>query len=404
MLAPALPLASSGYYRSLAGRTVLQLIPTFDDGEVERATLGVAEALAQIGARALVACESGSLIGELQAKGGVWMPLSFSTQSPMALARNVTALAKLCREEGVAVVHARSRVAAWMGLAAAKITRLPLATTYHGDYAAGSSTQQLYNSALVRSDAVIAPSQFAADEIDRLYPFARGKVRVVCRGVDFSRFQPQAVAPERVAALRESWAATRGERIVPIFGGIAARNGHAVFVEAAQRLLAGGLADTLFLIAGEPEDAGFARDLAARLVRAPHAAIRIVRTPEDRAAAYLAAAAVVAPATEAEASGASAIEAQAMGVPAVVTDVGAHAETVLASPQAVGQRRTGWRIPAGNALALARAIVQALSLGASARALLSERARAHALGRFSLEHMVAATMDVYAALTEPGGR
>jgi glycosyltransferase involved in cell wall biosynthesis len=228
---------------------------------------------------------------------------------------------------------------------------------------------------------------------------------VVSRGIDFSQFQPQTVAPERVAALREAWAATRGERIVLIGSGISARNGHAVFVDAAQRLLAGGLADTLFVMSGELEDPAFARDLAARIARMPESSrIRIVRPPEDRAAAFLAAAVVVAPATEPDASGASAIEAQAMGVPTIVTEIGAHAEAVLDSPQAAGARRTGWRIPADNPLALARAIVHALSLGASARALLSERARAHALGRFSIEHMVAATMDVYAALIEPQGR
>ncbi|MGL4728029.1 MAG: glycosyl transferase, partial [Bosea sp. (in: a-proteobacteria)] len=49
----------------LAGRTILQIIPTLDAGGAERTTLDIAEGLTRIGARALVASEGGRLVGEL---------------------------------------------------------------------------------------------------------------------------------------------------------------------------------------------------------------------------------------------------------------------------------------------------------------------------------------------------
>jgi glycosyltransferase involved in cell wall biosynthesis len=117
-------------------------------------------------------------------------------------------------------------------------------------------------------------------------------------------------------------------------------------------------------------------------------------------AAFLAASVVTVPSTEPEAFGRSAVEAQAMGTPVVVSDLGAVPETVLAPPDVAAHERTGWRVPAGDPRALASALIAALSLGASAREVLAARARAHVERHFSLERMVADTLDVYCALVE----
>jgi glycosyltransferase involved in cell wall biosynthesis len=64
------------------------------------------------------------------------------------------------------------------------------------------------------------------------------------------------------------------------------------------------------------------------------------------------------------------------------------------------QERTGWRIPPGDADALADAIGGALALGASARIALGGRAKRHVEQHFSLERMVASTLEVYSALLD----
>jgi glycosyltransferase involved in cell wall biosynthesis len=96
---------------------------------------------------------------------------------------------------------------------------------------------------------------------------------------------------------------------------------------------------------------------------------------------------VTVPSTEAEAFGRVAVEAQAMGVPVVVSDLGAVPETVLAPPQVRPEQRTGWRVPADDAQALADAIATALDMGASARDAMARRARNHVEGAFSLDRM-----------------
>ena len=119
----------------LAGRTVLQIIPRLDAGGAERTTIDIAAALAEAGARALVACEGGRLVSELQAKGGVWIPFPAATKNPVKMALNVGSLSDIIRRERVDILHARSRAPAWVALGAARKTHTPYDTTYHGAYA-----------------------------------------------------------------------------------------------------------------------------------------------------------------------------------------------------------------------------------------------------------------------------
>ena len=89
-----------------------------------------------------------------------------------------------------------------------------------------------------------------------------------------------------------------------------------------------------------------------------------------------------------------------MGVPVVVSDLGASAETVVSPPDALPAQRTGWLVPAANRHALAMAIGEALNMREAAREALSLRARAHVRERFSVERMCAATLSVYESLLE----
>jgi glycosyltransferase involved in cell wall biosynthesis len=390
----------------LAGRTVLQIIPELQAGGAERTTVDIAAALSAVGARALVASEGGRLVAELQAKGGVWLPFPAASKNPLRMLGHVRSLSRLCAQEKVELIHARSRAPAWVALAATRAMKLPFVTTYHGSYAGQSAVKVLYNSVMARGDVVIANSHYTAGLISDMHPFARERIRVIHRGTDFSQFQPSSVAPERVAALRAAWGVEPEERIVLLPGRLTAWKGQRVLIEAMRQLKeAGQLGDAVAVLAGDPQGRdGYVAELdaaveAAGLGRAgARQAVRRVGHCADMPAAYLAAAVVVVPSTEPEAFGRVAVEAQAMGTPVAVSDLGAVPETVLAPPQVAAASRTGWRLPPGDAAALAAAIVEALSLKASARDALMRRARAHVEAQFSLEHMVGETLDVYAAL------
>jgi glycosyltransferase involved in cell wall biosynthesis len=392
-------------FHPLAGRTVLQIIPELEAGGAERTTVDIAAGLAAAGAKALVATEGGRLVGELQAKGGVWVPFPAATKNPVSMLLNVRRLARICHDESVALVHARSRAPAWVGLGAARALNLPFVTTYHGSYSGRSGIKVLYNSVMARGDAVIANSNYTADLIRGVYPQSAERVRVIHRGTDFAVFAPGAVAPERVEALRKAWGVAPHERIVLLAARLTGWKGQKVLIEAAAKLREAGLTDVAYVLAGDPQGRdSYARDLDNLVsARGLKGVVRRVGHCTDMPAAFLAASVVTVPSTEPEAFGRSAVEAQAMGTPVVVSDLGAVPETVLSPPDIAPHERTGWRVPAGDAAALAEAVGAALMLGASARGALAQRARAHVERHFSLERMVAGTLSVYAELLDRRG-
>lgn len=387
---------------SLAGRTILQIIPRLDAGGAERTTVDVAAALVQAGARALVASEGGRLASELQAVGGLLTPFPAATKNPFAMALNVRRLERLIVEERVDLVHARSRAPAWVALGACRRTHRPFVTTYHGAYSGRSGLKLLYNSVMARGDFVIANSQFTADQIARVYPFARERLRVIPRGTDLTRFAPGAVDRARVARLREEWGVAPHERVVLVAARLTEWKGQRVLIEAARLLAERGVQEVRYILAGDAQGREtYARELDAQIESAGlNGVVSRVGHCVDMPAALVAASVVAVPSTEPEAFGRSAVEAQAMGALVVVSDSGAAPETVLAPPQTPASRRTGWRTPPGDAGALADALQAALTLGASAREALAQRARAHVERHFSLETMTADTLAVYLAALE----
>lgn len=386
----------------LSGRTILQIIPDLDAGGAERTTVDIAKGLTDAGARALVATEGGRLVAELQAKGGVWLPFPAATKNPVAMALNVGRLARLCRDEGVDLVHARSRAPAWVALAATRRLGLPFVTTYHGSYASRSTVKALYNSVMARGDVVIANSAYTAELILARHGFARERIRIVHRGTNFSAFAPAAVGPDRIQALRKAWGVEPHQRIVLLPGRLTGWKGQRVLIEAARILRDGGDGDTAFILAGDPQGRdGYVKELDQQIAAAElKDRVKRVGHCADMPAALLCAAVVTVPSTEPEAFGRVAVEAQAMGAPVIVSDLGAVPETVLAPPRTLPSERTGWRVPAGDASALAAALGEALALRPSARDALARRARLHVERHFSLETMVAQTLDVYCALLE----
>jgi glycosyltransferase involved in cell wall biosynthesis len=389
----------------LAGCTILQIIPELNSGGAERATIDIAAALAAVGARPLVASEGGRMVSELQAGGGIWQAFPTRTKNPIAMMLNQRHLAELIHAESVDLVHVRSRAPAWVAFGATRRTGTPFVTTFHGAYSGSSTLKLRYNSIMAKGDLVIANSSFIAERIARLYPFAAEKTWVIERGIDFRLFNPSAVDPTRVQALRKAWQVAPGERVVLLAARLTPWKGHKVVVEAAERLMASGLSHTKFIFAGDEQGHhSYLKDLDAAIAKAGLAGI-IRRTGHcaDMPAALLAAALVVVPSTEPEAFGRVAAEAQAMGTPVVVADLGALPEVVLAPPEVEGSERTGWRVAPGDPQALAEAMMVALEQGATAREALSARARAHVLRRFSVERMQRETLAAYAALLAPQG-
>nr|WP_255575150.1 glycosyltransferase family 4 protein [Caldovatus aquaticus] len=372
----------------------MQVLPALVSGGVERGTLEIAEALVGAGFRALVASAGGPLVAALERLGARHFPLPLDRRTPPALWRNAKALADLARREGVAVIHARSRAPAWSALLAARRSGARLVTTYHGAYNEGFPGKRFYNSVMARGERVIAISRFIAGLIAERHRTDPARIRVIPRGVDLRAFDPAAVAPQRLAALRAAWGlpgpGAGAPPVVMLPGRITRWKGQAVLVEAMARLPGEAIA---LLVGGAEGRSGFRAELESLIAaRGLGRRVRLVGPCEDMAAALLLCDVAVNASTDPEAFGRTVIEAQAMGRPVIATDHGAARETVA-------EGETGWRVPPGDAAALAAALARALALPPEARAAMGARARRAVVeGGYTTEAMQRATLAVYREL------
>lgn len=161
--------------------TVVQLIPALQSGGAERSALEIARALVQAGHRSVVISAGGRLVEQLQAEGSEHITLDIGRKSLLTLGR-FGALRRALRKVRPDIVHARSRLPAWMGWWAMKgMTPRPhFVTTVHGLNRPGR-----YSAILLRGERIVAVSQTMRDYVLSHYRWLEpGKVKVIPRGID----------------------------------------------------------------------------------------------------------------------------------------------------------------------------------------------------------------------------
>ncbi len=161
--------------------TVVQLIPALHSGGAERSALEIARALVQAGHRSIVISAGGRLVEQLQAEGSEHVALDLGRKSLRTLFQ-LGPLRRVLREIGPDIVHARSRLPAWLGWWALKgMTPRPhFVTTVHGLNSPGS-----YSAILLRGERVIAVSQPLRDYVLSHYRWLEpSRVKVIPRGID----------------------------------------------------------------------------------------------------------------------------------------------------------------------------------------------------------------------------
>ena len=153
--------------------------------------------------------------------------------------------------------------------------------------------------------------------------------------MDLSKLQPERVSGRRVSDVRSSWGVAAHERVVLMPARLAPGRGHQTLVEAAALIKRQGLEDVRFVLAGEAAKPVFARELDALAIKCGLQSMLIrVGVAADPPAAFIGAAVVVFPATEAEGVTRTAIEAAAMGR--------SRSSPTLGPPAKLSPRRRMW--------------------------------------------------------------
>lgn len=383
---------------------ILQVIPTLETGGAERTAVDIGNALTAHGWTSLVASAGGRMLDRLTAGGSRHITLPLDSKNPITIWRNAGRLAKLIKDEDIAIIHARSRAPAWSALIAARRTGIPFVTTYHGSYNQKSQLKAWYNSVMARGDVVIANSGWTRDLILSRNPWAKDQVQVVHRGTDLEEFSPKSVSEDRCQALRDSWGVQKSDTVVVKLARMTSWKGHDVLINAVAQVV-GDFPKLKVVLAGDAQGrteyiAGLEQTIA-RLGLQDN--VFLPGHCDDPAAAVAVSDLVVVASTQAEAFGRAAVEAGALERPVIVSNIGAVEETVLAASDVGEADFTGWKVPPGDADGMAQALLEALKLPAKARRAIGKRARAHAQTNFSLQQMCDKTLAIYKELLARSG-
>jgi glycosyltransferase involved in cell wall biosynthesis len=249
--------------------TVLQVLPALQGGGVERSTLEVAAALVRHGHRSLVMSSGGRLVPGLLAAGSEHFRWSIDHKSPLAL-RHVPRLRRLLQTEGIDILHARSRLPAWLAWLAWRgmdpAGRPRFITTMHG-----LNSVNAYSRIMLRGEHVITVSGAARDYLLQHYPGTDpARISVIPRGVDPAAFPPDyRPQPGWLADWYRQYAGLQNRYVVTLPGRISSRKGIDDFLEVIAGLAARGV-PVHGLVVGElpPGRRGAAASLRTRIAAA----------------------------------------------------------------------------------------------------------------------------------------
>ncbi|MES9902465.1 MAG: glycosyltransferase family 4 protein [Sedimenticola sp.] len=310
--------------------TVLQVLPSLEDGGVEKGTLEVAAELVRLGHRSLVMSAGGRLVKTLESQGSTHYSWDVGCKSLWTL-RHVRPLRRFLIEQRVDILHVRSRAPAWVAWLAWRgmnpNQRPRLVTTLHGLHSVSA-----YSAVMTRGERVIAVSDTVRRYIEESYPQTDPAiVQVIYRGVDHREF-PHGFQPDLgwLACWHEDFAQLNGRFVVALPGRITRLKGHHDFIEVVDTLKQQGLAVTGLIVGGEdPRRLAYAREIRQMVAeRGLEDEIIFTGHRADVREIFSCCDAVMSLSTKPESFGRTTLEALSLGVPVVGYDHGGVGEVM----------------------------------------------------------------------------
>ena len=365
--------------------TILQTLPALDGGGVERGSLEVARELVRHGHRALVVSAGGRMVEELEALGGehIAMPIGRKLPPPIEL---IWKLRRLLRRERVDILHARSRMPAWVVLAAWRgmkpAERPRFVTTVHG-----FNTPGRYSSVMVRGERVEVVSEAVRDFVLGHYPWVDpARLTLIHRGVDPAVY-PHGFRPsdEWLSDWYGRYPELKGRKVICLPGRITRLKGHADLIRLLAALRERGIEAHGLIVGGEhkrhlsylEEIKGLADELGVAVTFTGHRSdLREIHAVSDL---------VLSLSAKPESFGRTVLEALSVGTPVVGYEHGGVGE-ILARLFPEG------RAPFGDAEALVE----------RAAAFLEQPPEVAPVEAFTLQAMLDATLALYREVAVEG--
>ena len=376
---------------------VLQVIPKLGYGGAETGCYDLAHYLTEYGCISYIVTSGGELLKFVDKKKVKLIKLPVHSKNPILILLNTIALIFIILLKDISIVHARSRAPAWSCLIATKITRRKFITTFHGTYNFKNSIKKFYNSVMVRSNLVIAGSNFIFSHINNNYSKyfdSKKRFLVIFRGINVDYFDPSKTSCTAESQLLSDWKLDRNRKIILMPGRLTAWKGQETFIEALN-LVNKELGHQSFYAVILGNDQG--RDVYKKKIKRLAEQYRLnnqlkfINHCKDMPLAYKISDLVVSASIEPEAFGRISVEAQSMEKPIIASGIGGSNETIL-------NNKTGFLFEAGNAESLSKKIIEVLNLNESTLKFMGIEGRKNIIKKFNVEKMCFSTYSEYKKL------
>ena len=373
---------------------VLQVIPKLGYGGAETGCYDIAHYLPENDCGSYIATSGGELLKFIDKKKVKIIKLPVHSKNPLIIFFNFLALIWVILINNISIVHARSRAPAWSCLFAAKITGRKFVTTFHGTYNFNSKIKKFYNSVMVRSDLIIAGSNFIFSHIKENYTKylnAKKKLLVIFRGINVDYFDPTTKLDNDEKKLLNEWKIKKDKKIILLPGRLTGWKGQEIFIEAVNLVnIELGYEAFYAVILGSDQGRDLYKKKLFRL-REQHRLINQIKFIDhckDMALAYKVSDIVVSASIEPEAFGRVSVEAQSMEKPIIASNIGGSNETVI-------DEKTGFLFESNNAKSLSKKILKVLSMDEASLQSIGKEGRKNIIQKFNVEKMCFSTYSEY---------
>ena len=376
---------------------VLQVIPKLGYGGAETGCYDIAHYLYENDCQSYIITSGGELTKFVKKKKVKLIRLPVQSKNPLIMLINALLISLIILFLNINIVHARSRAPAWSCLLATKITRRKFVTTFHGTYNFKSKIKKFYNSVMVRSDLIIAGSNFIFSHIKENYSeylTDDKRLLVIFRGINTDYFDPSTILESDEDNLFKSWQLQVGKKVILMPGRLTFWKGQEIFLEALNKVnIQLGNEAFIAVILGSDQGRSLYKKKLIRLSEQHrlNKQIIFIDNCKNMPLAYKISDFVVSASIEPEAFGRVSVEAQSMQKLILASNIGGSKETII-------DNKTGLLFEASNSDDLSKKIIEAMNLEENTLKQMGIEGRKNAIKKFNVEKMCFSTYSEYKKL------
>ena len=376
---------------------VLQVIPRLGYGGAEIGCYDLAHYLKEQKSSSFIATSGGELLKYIDKKKVKLFRLPVHSKNPLLILINILILTFIVLFYKINILHVRSRAPAWSCYYVSKITRCKLVTTFHGTYNFNNSIKKNYNAIMLKSDCVIAGSNFIFSHIKEKYPEYISKIKkflVIFRGINTEYYDPDNIKESDRIKFLKKLNIDANKKIILMPGRLTEWKGQEIFIEALNDLKTKyGYKNFIAILLGPDQGRKIYKKKLIRLIerfRLNNEVIFLEHAP-SMPVAYSVSNVVVSASIEPEAFGRISVEAQSMKKPIVASNIGGSMETIV-------DNKTGLLFSSSDHHSLSEKLDFIFRLDDTSLNVMGNNGRKNVQKKFNVEKMCFSTYSEYKKL------